>query len=184
MTVDGVLAVNLINHNTWRNRPQIATVVCGVDSGWGPTGNEHTGDIYIDDVNIYETYFVSDGVGDGGYLRNPTTKDVFIIKNILEWREGLSRPIPIKKIYSKSTPTHQAQFSTTEPKEYTLLCRLCKDQKTQLETLDDAHTTLNWRDKNDNLIDTIYIRDVSFKDAHDEDHNFPWLTRITLVRVQ
>lgn len=182
MTVDGVLAVRLINHDTARNRSQVVTAICGVDSGWGPTGNPQLGHTYIDDVHIYETYNLT--TGDGGFLRNATTGDVFTFKNILEWKEGLSRRIPIKKIYSKSTPTHQAQFSTTEPKEYTLLCRLCKDQKTQLETLDDAHTSLNWRDRNDNLIDTVYITDLSFEDAHDENYKFPWLTRITLVRVQ
>lgn len=114
----------------------------------------------------------------GSDLIIPTTEEC---GRIVEWRENKGRPIPIKRIYSKCSPTSQARFHTSEPKTYTIVFRGNDSRKTEIESTHQECLPHAFY-YGSTFTDNVWIEDVDF--VYDSTTvSQHWLIRLILICI-
>ena len=104
-----------------------------------------------------------------------------IIDYVIDWNEDEGVPTPIKRLVRKESPTTQAEYSTRLPRIISLEGMCTKTNRNCLEDLKHTHQWLKLYDSYDSPTDYVWIESLSSRWAGDEDHNYPWNVRMTLI---
>lgn len=104
------------------------------------------------------------------------------LDNVLTWDEEETTEIPIKMVVRKTTPTHQGQYFTRSPRRINITARCTATIKADLRTLKNLCV---WQALYDydgvTFVDYVWIESLAPEWRGDEDKNFPWHTRISLI---
>jgi len=108
-----------------------------------------------------------------------------ILDYVLSWDEDEGVPTPIKRLVRKESPTTQVEYFTRLPRIIELEGKATKTHRNCLEDLKHNHQWLRLYEDyslgDEGFIDWVWLEYLSSRWAGDEDHNYPWHIRMTLI---
>lgn len=104
------------------------------------------------------------------------------LSEVLSWNEEETTTIPVKRVVRKTTPTTQSQYFVREPRKINITDRCTAATKLALRNLKNQHAWQTLYDYDGiTLVDYVWIESLSPEWEGDQDKNYPWHTRISLI---